>query len=376
MKNDTASVALVNDIHRARASSLKWIASMETYYERTTIWRESAASDLAVFPGMALPGTYNSAMCLSLIGNGSDLKPSRRRALTEWIMRQRRADGHWWLRNMRETDTYKKPDANETRSYLTGHITNYTLGALEALDHTPLPEPAFAYQFLDLDTLGDWMERRDWDDPWQEGNNIVNLASFLLLLADGTDEKIAISAKNALNWLIDWHERETNPETGFWGNDQTSPAGRLHAMAGATHNFHIFFRLDRPVPHLDKSVDYCLTQRPTVVSACIDADLVDILSNAVCVSDYRQNEIIDWLAEIGAALLRFQNSDGGFADQAEGMRRFDGWVRGYEEPQGISCGFGTFFRWIALAMITRVLDPDDHSWTFRKMIGLGYFRHG
>lgn len=348
---------------------------MATGHEGTTVWRESAACDLDAFPGMALAGTYNNAMCLRLIGK-AELEASRHRTLLKWIMRQRRPDGSWWLPGMREADTYKKPDPVETRFYLTGHITNYTLGALEALGKRPLPQPTFAVSLLDIEALGNWMEQRDWDDPWQEGNNIVNLASFFLVLADSSDPAIAARARAALDWMIHWHECATNQETGFWGNDQSSAVGRLHAMAGATHNFHIFFRLDRPVPHLEKSVDYCLTQPAEVVSACIDADLVDILSNAAFLIDYRRNEITDWLAELGAALLAFQNADGGFADQTEGTRRFDGWVRGYEEQQGISCGFGTFFRWIALAMIARVIDPDDHSWTFRNMIGLGYFRHG
>ncbi len=376
MRTRTVSNALANDIHRARAASLDWITSMATEHEGTMIWRESKSTDLVAFPGMALPGTYNNAMCLRLIGDRMDINPSRQQALIDWIMRQRRTDGSWWLQGMRESDTYKKPDPVETRSYLTGHITNYTLGALEALCRHPLPQPIFAQALLDIEPLRNWMDRRDWDDPWQEGNNIVNLASFFLVLMDSTDPKVATQARVALEWMLKWHESETNPETGFWGNDQVSSRGLLHAMAGATHNFHIFFRLGRPVPNFEKSVDYCLTQPPQVVSACIDADLVDILSNAAFLSDYRKNEITDWLTEIASALVAFQNQDGGFADQSAGIRRFDGWVGGYEEPQGISCGFGTFFRWIALAMISRVLYRDNHSWTFRKMIGLGYFKHG
>jgi hypothetical protein len=217
------------------------------------------------------------------------------------------------------------------------------------------------------------MAARDWRDPWLEGNNVVNLGSFLLLLAGSADAAVAGAARAALDWLIDWHVENSDPRTGFWGR-QESDGERLHAMAGATHNYHLFFALGRPVPHLERAVDYCLTRPPQVVSACIDADLVDILANAAFLSDYRRGEIRSWLAELGAALLAFQNEDGGFADQSEGTRKFDGWVAGYAEPQGIS--FATFFRWIALAMIARVLDPGDRSWGFRRMVGLGYFAHG
>jgi hypothetical protein len=71
-------------------------------------------------------------------------------------------------------------------------------------------------------------------------------------------------------------------------------------------------------------------------------------------------------------LLDFQNADGGFCDIREGSRRQDGWVKGYEEPQGLSNTFATWFRWIAIAMIADVLMPRFWRWNFRRMIGIGY----
>jgi hypothetical protein len=47
-------------------------------------------------------------------------------------------------------------------------------------------------------------------------------------------------------------------------------------------------------------------------------------------------------------------------------------VRGYEEPQGLSNTFATWFRWIAIAMIADALQPDRRTWNFRRMIGIGY----
>jgi hypothetical protein len=79
-------------------------------------------------------------------------------------------------------------------------------------------------------------------------------------------------------------------------------------------------------------------------------------------------------------LLAFQNDDGGFADVPGGPdvapRRQDGWVRGYGEPQGLSNTFSTWFRWIAIAMISECLWPDwapfAGPWGFRAMPGIGY----
>ncbi|KAJ54314.1 hypothetical protein ACMU_19010 [Actibacterium mucosum KCTC 23349] len=352
---------LIDRIQAARTRSIEWIATSRARLGGAPVFRESAACDLEAWPGMALPGTYNIAMLARLIGAPLPDAP----AMANWIAAQRQPDGTWWLHGMAPEDTFKKDDPVETRFYLQGHITNYTLGGLQALGRAVTP-PDTARPYADVAVLQNWMAGRDWDDPWQEGNNIVNLGSFLRLAG----------ADAALNWLLDWHVDHVNPDTGFWGNGQDTDLGRLHAMAGACHNYHLFFAADRPVPHLDKAVDYCLSQPPHVVSACIDADLVDILANAHVLINHRRDEIAGWLTTLAHALLDFQNADGGFADETTGTRRFDGWVNGYTEPQGISCGFATFFRWIALAMIARVLNPADHSWNFRPMVGLGYFRHG
>jgi hypothetical protein len=57
-------------------------------------------------------------------------------------------------------------------------------------------------------------------------------------------------------------------------------------------------------------------------------------------------------------------------------RRQDGWVKGYEEPQGLSNTFSTWFRWIAIAMICNCLwprwQPFAGGWKFRQMTGIGY----
>jgi hypothetical protein len=79
-----------------------------------------------------------------------------------------------------------------------------------------------------------------------------------------------------------------------------------------------------------------------------------------------------WLRRKLLALLDFQNDDGGFCDELQGVRRQDGWVGGYSEPQGLSNTFATWFRWIAIAMIADVLWPGLYPWKFRRMIGIGY----
>jgi hypothetical protein len=317
---------------------------------------------------MTLPGTYNGVMCRHLL----DAAPTDSGPLIEWLLRHRRPDGVFRIPGMHDADVYKKPDRAETWRYIDFHVTNYALGAIDALDSLQVPTLAFAMPWLDPLTLKGWLAERDLRDPWQEGNNIVNLGSFFLLM-----RRFAIAPPAqidaALQILFAWHDRLQEPATGFWGVGQLSdPRALQHAMAGSMHNFHLWYATSRPLPCQDRAVDYALGQPPRIDSACIDVDLVDLLIHAHVLIDHRRAETRDWLRRMLDALLAFQSPDGGFADELQGERRQDGWVHGYAEPQGISNTFATWFRWIAIAMIADTLWPGWRRWNFRRMVGIGY----
>jgi hypothetical protein len=274
---------------------------------------------------------------------------------------------------MLDADVFKKPDPVETWRYIDFHVTNYTLGAIEMLAPGYRPVLDFALPFLDPLTLEAWLARRDMRDPWQEGNNIVNLGSFLLLLARDGDDGLRARVAEAFAILFDWHDRNQEPATGFWGVGQLSDRTRLlHAFAGAMHNHHLWFARGRALPFHDKAIDYVLTLPPRIDSACIDVDAVDLLVHGRRLTGHRHADIEAWLAQLLEQLLDFQSVDGGFCDVRHGVRRQDGWVRGYEEPQGLSNTFATWFRWIAIAMIADTIWPGRWPWRFRRMVGIGY----
>ena len=138
------------------------------------------------------------------------------------------------------------------------------------------------------------------------------------------------------------------------------------------HNFHLWYVTGRPLPYQDKAVDYALAQPAAVDSACIDVDLVDLIVHGLMLTGHRREDCLAWLRTLLPRLLAIQNPDGGFPDVREGVRRQDGWVNGYAEPQGLSNTFATWFRWIAIAMICDVLWPGWRPWRFRHMAGIGY----
>ena len=366
MTDDTATR---ERIAQARTRTLAWLDTMQAPAMPDGVLRVSAAHDEERWPGMLLPGTYNGVMCRHLLDAGCAGTPS---ALAAWLLGHRRADGIFRIPGMTDADVFKKPDAEETWRYIDFHVTNYALGALEALDPDRVPELAFATPFLEPKSLLAWLALRDLRDPWQEGNNIVNLGSFLLLM-----RRFALAPPadidRALGIMFDWHDRLQEPATGFWGVGQLSdPRAALHAMAGSMHNYHLWYATGRVLPYQDRAVDYALGCPPRVESACIDVDLVDLLVHAHALIPHRGADIADWLRRMLDALLGLQAQDGGFPDEMEGVRRQDGWVRGYQEPQGLSNTFATWFRWIAIAMIADLLWPGWRRWNFRRMVGIGY----
>jgi hypothetical protein len=361
--------ALVARIEAARQRTLAWLDSMQAPGLPRGVTRISAAQDIARWPGVLLPGTYNAVMCRALIGGLDAFGPTDRAALIGWLESHRLADGRFRIPGMRDDAVFKKPDPEETWGYIDYHVTNYSLGAIEVLDPDRLPNLDFARRFLDPQALLAWLALRDLRDPWQEGNNIVNLGSFLLGLRAA--EPAPLDA--AMEALFAWHDRLQEPSTGFWGLNQAHDAtALLHAFAGSMHNFHLWYALRRPLPFHTRAVDYALTLPPVVDSACIDADAVDLLVHGLALTGHRAAEIRAWCAALLPRLLDWQEEDGGFCDVQTGTRRQDGWVRGYEEPQGLSNTFATWFRWIAIAMIADLLWPGRWPWRFRGMVGIGY----
>lgn len=159
--------------------------------------------------------------------------------------------------------------------------------------------------------------------------------------------------------------------TGYWYDKKSDDL--ISAMAGASHNYHLYYYLNEPVPHYNKIIDHCLTILDNQVSsACLDIDVVDVLANMIKYR-YREDDIKAYLKRKLDALLDYQNEDGGFADVMVGTMMFDGW-QVYKEPQGISNCFGTWFRCAAIGMICCVLYPETRNqWHFRDTIGMGYY---
>jgi prenyltransferase beta subunit len=108
-------------IEAARVRTLAWLATMQAEGLPRGVTRISPAHDAVRWPGVLLPGTYNAVMCLDLLGGLDDWSDDERRALVGWLEGHRADDGVFHLPGMAAADTFKKPDADETRSYIDWH---------------------------------------------------------------------------------------------------------------------------------------------------------------------------------------------------------------------------------------------------------------
>ncbi|GAB4351379.1 MAG: hypothetical protein Kow0099_35400 [Candidatus Abyssubacteria bacterium] len=354
---------LQKQVGEMRERALAWLDTMLVRNGVFGVHRASTHHDIDEFPSMLLPATYNATHCRKLLGDYEDLPHDKRDELAGFMNGFQREDGVYRMPQMRDDDIY------QTWEYLDFHTTNYAMGAVLSIGASMKYPLRFVEKYCSVEALRDWLDRREMTDPWNEGNNIVNLASFYFVLAQRGDERM----RELIEHLVSWHEETQDPETGYWLDKNAEwPVHPMVAMAGASHNFHIYYHLNRPIRYVERIVDHCLGfvgEGP--MSACVDIDVVDILAN-MRVYGYRTADIEAGLEKKLKDLLGFQNPDGGFPDVCEGDRRFDGW-NAYVEPQGLSNCFATWFRSAAIGMICEVLFPGAFPWRFRTTIGMGYF---
>lgn len=355
---------MIKRIEASREKALAWFSSMAMEKEGVVIYCNSHYNQELGFEDMYLPGTYNAYHCLHLLKQ----KILNKKELARWFNSFQLDSGAYRMPSMKLEDLYYP-----SFDYDDFHITNYTMGILDSLDQKPGRSFEFMKAYNSIRKLDRWLGERDLSNPWAEGNNLVNLASFYIYEWENSKGLTRLGWRRLLQRLVDWHYHMQDPETGYWL--EPGKTDLVAAMAGATHNYHIHYYLGLKVPYHEKIVDHCLTILDGVNSACLDIDVVDILTNMIRYG-YRVEAIKSYLKKKLEDLLDSQNDDGGFYDVPHGTRVFDGWSV-YKEPQGQSNAFATWFRMTTIGMISVTLYPETkHQWNFRRGIGIGYFDQG
>ena len=120
-------------------------------------------------------------------------------------------------------------------------------GIADSIYLQTVPPHRFAYlepMLADTAAVETWLDTLPWHDPWSCGNLTMDLAYALLAAWKlHGDER----AREALDVWFAWHDREADPDHGFW--DPRVVGSLYRAMAGGMHQFGIYFMMGREVPY-------------------------------------------------------------------------------------------------------------------------------
>jgi len=325
-------------------------------------YKYTITHDLEQFPDALLYGTWSAILGTVLAQGSRAFDCGTKQWALGVLTSYRRKDGTFLPNSLRDTANSKPIE------YLVLHCTNYSIGAALELDSSFDFKSRYMDRFLDADTLLAWLDGRSFSRPWEEGNNIVNVASYLALLHAHGEKR----AFDRLYQLLEWHKRFQNPLTG--GFDCFRSPGfqrRMESLAGAVHNFHLHHYLDTPFGSeaaiADSLAPYLLMGPLT---ACLSLDFVEL---AIRMLSYSTNpQLLAWaLLEHAEALLAYQMPDGGWLEADDGQTPTR--AAGFVDSAASSCSYATWFRLTSLAMISIVLLGDQPGrWGFRRSLGMGY----
>jgi hypothetical protein len=327
--------------------------------------------------GSSLYTSCFALFIIELLDEVKGLRPSLKREWIDYInSHQIQESGYYKFGggiSWNDSNTHK-PD------YLKMQMTSWALQALDVLGGRPRYPLKFMEDFCTVEKLGKWLEARDWSDPWYEGNMLLFMGVFLI----DCYEKGIHGYGELIDYYIDWLNKKQNESTGYWGINLEDRDNLFNAMAGATHEYILYYYLNRSINYIEKIIDSTLSlqHKDGLFSprggggACEDLDAVDILVNMSLRTDYKKEEIKNALLRAFHALKGMQNDDGGFVYRRNFSFCMSGLRRISSKPNESDL-FSTWFRLYTIAIISQVIDIQPYSsfnWSFLKYPGMGMFR--
>ncbi|NJN53911.1 MAG: hypothetical protein HC804_03635 [Anaerolineae bacterium] len=263
--------------------------------------------------------------------------------------------------------------------HVSQHLAVHVLPALGLLGEQPTYPLTFAYPFMDLTYLQEWLDGRDWHDAWLEGNNLLFVGQFLIHLRDIERQP---QAQAALDLYFDWLDKTVDPATGLWGSN--GYCSNAVALYGGYHQLLVYYTEQRPVTAPDKLVDVALSLQHADGGfhpyggggACEDTDAIDILVNMYKQSEYKRPQIRLALRHALHHIQQRQMADGGFVYRLEQPFIHMG-VAKTASPANQSNLFSTWFRVHTLALMSEILTDEEllrYDWGFNDTCSMGWHR--
>jgi hypothetical protein len=192
--------------------------------------------------------------------------------------------------------------------------------------------PRYRFRYMDsimasAGAMRTWIETQDWTYPWGVGNIDMDTAYAMAF-----DWKVMGNrrAHDALAVWFDWHDRHIDPKSGFWDFGRTGE--KLNCMAGAMHQFAIYFMFNHELPYHEQAVDATAAlQQPTGLFSpdsyshnCLDIDAVFVLANIYNKYGVRKAKVFETLERAFEANLKCFLPEGGALHRA-GIDREPEW---------------------------------------------------
>lgn len=268
---------------------------------------------------------------------------------------------------------------NHSFEHIAQHLAAHALPSLSLLDARPKYPLIFAHPFTDPNYLQKWLDERDWNNAWLEGNNLLFVGQFLIYLRD--IEKLS-SAQPALDLYFEWLDKEMDPATGLWGTN--GYCTNAVALYGGYHQLLVYYYENHPVRYPERLIDVALSLQHKDGGfnlnggggACEDTDAIDILVNMYKRVDYKRPQIRSALRRALHHILKRQMPDGGFVyrlDQSFVHMGVDKTASGPNQ----SNMFSTWFRIHTLALISEILTDEpiaQSNWRFNNSCSMGWHR--
>jgi len=204
---------------------------------------------------------------------------------------------------------------SHAEDYLRWQFSYFALCALDMLGGSPSYNLEFVAPLLDRRRLTAWFEQLNWRNFWYSSNQLMFLLYFLTYRAERQGDT---AARDTAQRCLDLLDAAQDPKTGLWGCDRRIAVhNRLYGSAHVVM-FHDYY--GREIRYPERIVDAALAlQAPTGLfgsrygGACEDYDAIEVLLKVGAQTGYRRADIRASLRRAVEALLRGQDSTGGFA---------------------------------------------------------------
>ena len=212
---------------------------------------------------------------------------------------------------------YEQKENEHDQFYKDLQLTTFCISALDALGS----ELRYPLSFLNIkkfnnpNNLVKWLVNQKWKDPWYVGN-IVMFVQIMILYVLIRYQKFEF--KESSKAFFDWHDKQQNPETGFWGKGRA--AKDYYGLFGAYHQYILYFFVGRELQYKEQIIDKALSFQnldglfaPEMGGgACEDIDVIDTLVQLSFRTDYRKNEILNCLRHAYNSICRLRDPGGGY----------------------------------------------------------------